>query len=67
MAAQGPYLIVLALGSIVLLLVLILAAKMHAFLALLLSSMALGLAAGMKPQVARSSAAGAWISARRAG
>ena len=52
MAAQGPYLIVLALGSIVLLLVLILAAKMHAFLALLLSSMALGLAAGMKPQAA---------------
>ncbi|MFN7998725.1 MAG: gluconate:H+ symporter [Bryobacteraceae bacterium] len=49
MPAQSPYLIALALGSIVLLLVLILAAKMHAFLALLLASMALGLAAGMRP------------------
>jgi gluconate transporter len=50
MLAHGPYLIALALGSIALLLVLILAAKMHAFLALLLCSMALGLAAGMPPQ-----------------
>jgi gluconate transporter len=51
MTAHGPYLIALAVGSVVLLLVLILAAKMHAFLALLVSSMALGLAAGMQPQV----------------
>jgi gluconate transporter len=50
MPAQGPYLIVLALGAIVLLLALILAAKMHAFLALLIASMALGLASGMTPQ-----------------
>jgi gluconate transporter len=49
MPAHGPYLIALALGSIVLLLALILAAKMHAFLALLVSSMALGLGAGMRP------------------
>jgi len=50
MPANGPYLIVLTLASIGLLLVLILAAKLHAFLALMLSSMALGLAAGMPPQ-----------------
>ena len=50
MPAQGPYLIALALGAIVLLLALILAAKMHAFLALLIASMALGLASGMAPQ-----------------
>jgi gluconate transporter len=41
------YLIVLTVASIALLLVLILAAKLHAFLALILSAMALGLAAGM--------------------
>jgi gluconate transporter len=50
MPDQGPYLIALTLGSIALLLVLILVAKLHAFLALMLSSMALGLAAGMDPQ-----------------
>ena len=50
MPAHGPYLIALALGAIVLLLALILAAKMHAFLALLIASMALGLASGMAPQ-----------------
>src|SRR5580700_5322299 len=50
MPAQGPYLIALALGAIVLLLALILAARMHAFLALLIASMALGLASGMAPQ-----------------
>jgi gluconate transporter len=49
MPGNGPYLIVLTLASIALLLVLILAAKMHAFLALLVASMALGLAAGMEP------------------
>jgi len=50
MPAQGPYLIALALGAIVLLLALILAAKMHAFLALLIASLALGLGSGMAPQ-----------------
>ena len=50
MPANGPYLIVLTLASVVLLLALILIMKLHAFLALILSSMALGLAAGMTPQ-----------------
>src|SRR5215831_17975877 len=50
MPANGPYLVWLTLGSVILLLVLILAVKLHAFLALMLSSMALGLAAGMQPQ-----------------
>jgi len=50
MPANGPYLIVMTLAAIALLLFLILAVKLHAFLALLLSSMALGLAAGMSPQ-----------------
>src|SRR5579885_3426200 len=50
MPANGPYLIALTLASILLLLVLILAVKLHAFLALILSSMALGLGAGMQPQ-----------------
>lgn len=47
MIIPGPALILLTLGSIVLLLILILVVKLHAFIALLLSSMALGLAAGM--------------------
>jgi gluconate transporter len=47
MPAQGPYLILVTTASIVLLLVLILAVKLHAFLALIISSMMLGLAAGM--------------------
>jgi len=47
--AEGPLLILLTLGAIALLLFLILFAKLHAFMALLLSSMALGLAAGMAP------------------
>jgi gluconate transporter len=46
---EGPLLIALTLGSIALLLGLILYAKFHAFLALLLTSMALGLSAGMAP------------------
>ncbi len=46
---EGPTLIVLTLGSIAFLLLLILYAKLHAFLALLLTSMALGLSAGMAP------------------
>jgi gluconate transporter len=50
MPANGPYLIALTLAAIALLLFLILAARFHAFLALLLASMALGLAAGMGPQ-----------------
>src|ERR1700733_13623669 len=47
--ANGNYLIFLTAVSIALLLALILAVKLHAFLALLLTSMALGLAAGMPP------------------
>ena len=50
MPANGDFLIVLTVGSLVLLLFLILAVKLHAFLALLISSMALGLAAGMPPE-----------------
>lgn len=50
MPANGATLIVLTAASIALLLVLILVVKLHAFLALLLSSMALGLAAGMAPE-----------------
>ena len=46
---EGPTLIALTLGSIAFLLFLILYAKLHAFLALILTSMALGLAAGMAP------------------
>src|SRR5215475_11317370 len=49
MHANGNYLIFLTALSIGLLLFLILVAKLHAFLALLISSMALGLAAGMAP------------------
>jgi gluconate transporter len=49
MPAGGPYLIALTIASIVLLLVLILAARLHAFLALLLASFFLGLAAGLPP------------------
>ncbi|MFB3825808.1 MAG: gluconate:H+ symporter [Bryobacteraceae bacterium] len=50
MPANGPYLIVLTVAAIALLLLLILMMKLHAFLALMVSSMALGLAAGMAPQ-----------------
>ena len=49
MPANGPYLLLMTAASIALLLVLILVAKLHAFLALMLSSMALGIAAGMPP------------------
>ena len=49
MPANGNTLILLTAASIALLLVLILAVKLHAFLAMLLTSMALGLAAGMPP------------------
>jgi len=50
MPANGTYLVLLTTASIALLLLLILAVKLHAFLALLISSMALGLAAGMAPE-----------------
>jgi gluconate transporter len=50
MPVQGSYLLWLTAASIILLLLLILAAKLHAFLALILTSMALGIAAGMPPQ-----------------
>jgi gluconate transporter len=49
MPANGPYLILITVVAIALLLTLIMALKLHAFLALLVSSMALGLAAGMPP------------------
>ena len=49
MLANGSYLIGLTLGAIALLLFLILAVRLHAFLALMISSMALGLGAGMDP------------------
>jgi len=50
MPANGTYLVLLTAASIALLLFLILAVKLHAFLSLLISSMALGLAAGMPPE-----------------
>jgi gluconate transporter len=49
MPANGPFLILMTAAAIALLLALILVVKLHAFLALLISSMALGLAAGMPP------------------
>ena len=45
----GPLLLLLTFGSIALLLALILTVRLHAFLALLLTSMALGLACGLTP------------------
>jgi len=49
MPVNGPYLVLITAAAIALLLALILVVKLHAFLALLISSMALGLAAGMPP------------------
>jgi gluconate transporter len=49
MPVNGPYLLLMTVAAIALLLVMILALKLHAFLALMISSMALGLAAGMPP------------------
>lgn len=49
MPAAGPSLLILTIAAIVLLLFLILVVKLHAFLAMLMASMALGLAAGMAP------------------
>jgi gluconate transporter len=51
MPANGPYLVAMTVAAIGLMLFLILALKLHAFLALMLSSMALGLAAHMAPAV----------------
>src|ERR1051326_7068345 len=47
MPADGPYLVFVTLATLALLLILILWVKLHAFLSLLLCSMAMGLAAGM--------------------
>src|SRR5580693_8693365 len=47
MPANGAFLIFLTVAAIAVLLLLILVVKLHAFLALLIASMALGLAAGM--------------------
>lgn len=49
MPDNGPFLLTITLGAIALLLFLILAVRLHAFLALLISSMALGLGVGMDP------------------
>jgi gluconate transporter len=49
MLSHGGFLILVTIASLALLLLLILVVKLHAFLALLLSSMAMGLAAGMPP------------------
>ena len=49
MPAAGPSLLILTIAAIALLLFLILVVKLHAFLAMLMASMALGLAAGMAP------------------
>lgn len=48
-SVSGPYLLAMTLGAVALLLVLILVVRLHAFLALLISSMALGLGSGMDP------------------
>ena len=50
MPANGEFLIWLTVASLALLLFLILVVKLHAFLALLISSMAMGLASGMPPE-----------------
>jgi gluconate transporter len=50
MPANGTYLILITAAAIALLLFLILAVRLHAFLTLVICSMALGLAAGMPPE-----------------
>ena len=50
MPANGDFLILLTVASLALLLFLILVVKLHAFLALLISSMGMGLASGMPPE-----------------
>ena len=49
MPANGTYLVCLTIATLLLLLFLILVVKLHAFLALLISAMAMGLASGMPP------------------
>ena len=49
MPANGTYLVCLTIATLALLLVLILFVKLHAFVALLISAMAMGLASGMPP------------------
>jgi gluconate transporter len=49
MPANGTYLVCLTVATLVLLLFLILVVKLHAFVALLISAMAMGLASGMPP------------------
>src|SRR5450631_554903 len=49
MPANGTYLICITLATLALLLFLILVVKLHAFVALLISAMTMGLAAGMPP------------------
>ncbi len=49
MPANGSYLVLVTLATLTLLLLLILWVKLHAFLSLLLCSMAMGLATGMAP------------------
>ena len=49
MPANGPYLVVLTVATLLFLLFLILVVKLHAFVALLISAMAMGLASGMPP------------------
>ena len=50
MPANGNYLVFLTAATLAFLLALILVAKLHAFLALLISAMTMGLAAGMPPE-----------------
>src|SRR3954453_12937599 len=50
MPANGTYLVCLTIATLLLLLFLILVVKLHAFVALLISAMAMGLAAGMPPE-----------------
>ncbi len=49
MVGDGPTLIALTLASVALLLALILVGRMHAFVALIVASMALGLSSGLEP------------------
>jgi gluconate transporter len=49
MPANGTYLVCLTVATLALLLVLILVVKLHAFVALLIAAMAMGLASGMPP------------------
>lgn len=55
MVQEGPLLLALTAGTVGLLLVLILAGKMHAFLALIISAIALGVSVGMEPMAVISS------------